>query len=164
MTLNKIVIHWTAGTYFPNSIELEHYHFLIDGNGIIHNGKFKPEDNENCKDGKYALHCGGGNTGAIGVALCGMYGYQCKTKLGYYPLKQIQFERAYELCAKLCNKYAIKITPQTVFTHYEFGITHPNTESRGKPDISIIPYQPFLPMEKIGNFIRNKINWYYTKL
>ncbi len=63
--MNKIIIHWTAGTYQPNTTDLEHYHFLIDGEGKKHNGKYKPEDNENCNDGKYAAHTGGGNTGAL---------------------------------------------------------------------------------------------------
>ena len=28
--MKRIIIHWTAGTYAPNSsVELEHYHYLI---------------------------------------------------------------------------------------------------------------------------------------
>lgn len=161
--LNKIVLHWTAGGYFPNSTDLEHYHYLIDGNGNVINGKYKPEDNENCNDGKYAAHCGGGNTGSIGVALCGMLGYQGKTQLGKYPLKRIQFERAYELCADLCKKYGIFINRNTVFTHYEFGINHPDTSSRGKIDIDFVPYEPNLKPYQVGDYIRGKVIWYKAK-
>ena len=28
--LKRIIIHWTAGTYKPNSLEKEHYHFLVE--------------------------------------------------------------------------------------------------------------------------------------
>ena len=45
---------------------------LVDKNGSVKSGKYTPEDNLNCKDGKYAKHCGGGNTGRIGIAVCCM--------------------------------------------------------------------------------------------
>ena len=28
--MKRIIIHWTAGTYFPTNYEKEHYHFLVD--------------------------------------------------------------------------------------------------------------------------------------
>ena len=56
--MKKIIIHWTAGAHTPNSIDLRYYHYLIDKNGRINYGIFKPEDNENCYDGKYAPHTG----------------------------------------------------------------------------------------------------------
>ena len=72
--MKRIIIHWTAGTYQPNNTDFEHYHYLVNGDGMVINGKFKPEDNLNCNDGKYAAHTGGGNTGSIGIAMCGMSG------------------------------------------------------------------------------------------
>lgn len=162
--MNKIVIHWSGSTYTPNSTDKEHYHYLIDGNGKVIKGKYKPEDNLNCNDGKYAAHCGGGNTGAIGIALCGMAGYKSPTYIGHFPLKQIQFERAFKLAAELCKTYNIPISAQTVFTHYEFGRQHPNTSSAGKIDINFIPYLPNLRAENVGGFIRGKISWYYKHI
>ena len=114
--MKRIIIHWTAGTYSPNSVELEHYHYLIgfeklpSERGIIHTGKCKPEDNLCCTDGSfYAAHTGGGNTGSIGVAICGMLGFQDIKHIGNYPIKPIQMEVCYELCAKLCHQYNIPI-------------------------------------------------------
>lgn len=49
--MKRIIIHWTAGTYFPTNYEKEHYHFLVDAKGEIHYGVFKPEANEICKAG-----------------------------------------------------------------------------------------------------------------
>ena len=97
--MKRIIIHWTAGTYMPNSVELEHYHYLIDFNQVpkekasVKCGKCKPEDNLNCTDGsRYAAHTGGGNTGSIGVAICGMLGYQGIKQIGNYPIKPLQME------------------------------------------------------------------------
>lgn len=160
--MKRIIIHWTAGTNKPCAENLEHYHYLVTGAGEVQNGKYKPEDNLNCNDGKYAAHTGGGNTGSIGVAMCGMYvPAKVDIKRTEYPLTRKQYERTFKLCADLCKKYNIPITPDTVMTHYEFGKKHPNTSSAGKIDITYMtPWEEILPA-KIGDFIRNKIRWYY---
>lgn len=163
--MNKIILHWTAGTNQPCSTDYEHYHYLINKDGVILKGKFAPEDNLNCNNGKYAQHCGGGNTGAIGVSMCGMYvpkGVNIKeTK---FPLTRIQCEATFKLVAELCKKYNIKITPQTVLTHYEFGQAHPKTSSYGKIDIVYLHPFPEIDKKNMGDFIRNKIEWYFNKL
>ncbi|HIU92278.1 MAG TPA: N-acetylmuramoyl-L-alanine amidase [Candidatus Limenecus avicola] len=160
--MNKIIIHWTAGTYQPNTTDLEHYHFLIDGEGKKHNGKFKPEDNENCNDGKYAAHTGGGNTGAIGVSMCAMAGFNSTASCGNYPITPVQLEACFKLCAELCKKYNIPV--ENVWTHYEFGINHPDTTSHGKIDIIYLPPYPLVKRNEVGGFIRSKIRWYLNKL
>lgn len=160
--MNKIIIHWTAGTYQPNTTDLEHYHFLIDGEGKKHNGKYKPEDNENCNDGKYAAHTGGGNTGAIGVSMCAMAGFNSAASCGNYPITPVQLEACFKLCAELCKKYNIPV--ENVWTHYEFGINHPDTTSHGKIDIIYLPPYPLVKRNEVGGFIRSKIRWCLNKL
>ncbi|MCX4275895.1 MAG: peptidoglycan recognition family protein [Candidatus Gastranaerophilales bacterium] len=178
--MKRIILHWTGGIYAPNDKEKKCYHYLIgyhqnkttDNKGNIKfidvatltQGNFTPEDNLNCNDGRYAAHTGGGNTGSIGVSLCGMLGFISASNQGKFPLKRVQFERAYKLCAELCKKYAIVISPATVLTHYEFGKANPATQSRNKPDISFIPYEPNLKPDEVGNFIRNKVQWYFDKV
>ena len=159
--MKRIIIHWTAGTNQPNNVDKEHYHYLIDGDGKIHEGKYKPEDNENCSDGRYAQHTGGGNTGSIGVSMCGMF-IPAKTDLRQtkFPLTRKQCEACFKLCADLGKKYGIPITAQSVMTHYEFGKSHPQTSSAGKIDIIYLPPYPEQTADKIGDFIRNKIRWY----
>lgn len=161
--MKRIIIHWTAGTYYPTDYEKEHYYFLIDKDGNIHNGIFRPEANEICCTGKYAQHTGGGNTGSIGVAICGMAGFRSPKLVGKYPFLQKQFERTMEFCAELCTKYKIETTPQTVLTHYEFGLQHPQTTSAGKVDIAYIPPYPWVKKEDVGSFIRAKVKWYELK-
>ena len=156
-SLNRITIHWTAGTYIPNEVDRRSYHFLIDGEGKVHKGKYKPEDNINCQDGVYARHCGGGNTGNIGIALCGMYSQD-------YPIKRIQLEAACKLAAQLCDKYGIRITNKNVVTHAEFGKQHPHTTSAGKIDIVNLPCVAVYGVDNVGNWIRNKVQWYRQHL
>ena len=90
---------------------------MIDKNGKVINGKFKVEDNENCNDGRYAAHCGGGNTGAIGVSMCGMYGFKSSKAVGPYPLTKKQCEACFKLVAQLCKKHLINLN--NVLTHYD---------------------------------------------
>lgn len=161
--MKKIIIHWTAGTYQPNTTDFEHYHYLVNGDGVVIKGKYKITDNENCNDGVYAQHTGGGNTGAIGVAMCGMAGFTSPQNSGKYPLKKVQCERCFKLIAELAKLYNIPINPQTVMTHYEFGLKHPETSSAGKIDINYLP--PYdIRDKKVGNFIRSKSKWYLLNL
>lgn len=165
MSLNKITYHWTAGRNIPNADEMSHYHFLIDSNGLVYKGKFAPEDNLNCADGKYAQHCGGGNTGNIGIAFCGCYVPKgIAVKNSQFPLAQIQLERGFKLGAELCKKYNIPIDKEHIFTHYEFGLTHPKTSSAGKIDITYMHPFPTITKVACGNFIRTKVKWYFLTL
>lgn len=160
--MKRIIIHWTAGTLQPNNVDYQHYHYLINGDGLVIKGKYRPEDNLNCNDGIYAQHCGGGNTGSIGIAVCGMLGYKNRQQAGNYLLTKIQCEKLFSEVANLCKKYNIKITPDTVLTHYEFGKKHPNTSSAGKIDIIYLP--PYPLVDNVGDFIRSKVLWYYKKM
>ena len=158
--MNRIIIHWTAGGGSPNSCDKQHYHYMVDSKGEVHYGIFKPEDNENCADGRYAQHTGGGNTGSVGVAMCGMCGYSSPNRVGKYPLTKIQCERTFKLIAELAKKYKIDINPLNVMTHYEFGQRNPKTTSFGKIDIVYLPPYPNVAKDKIGDFIRGKALWY----
>ena len=167
--MKRIVLHWTAGTNFPNATDIQHYHFLIDKDGKLYKGKFPVSANEICKTDQfghalYAAHTGGGNTGSIGVAVCGMANFNGKLSSTKFPLTAIQLEKMFSVGAKLCKQYAIPISPDTVLTHYEFGKSHPNTASFGKIDITILP--PYLSVKphEVGNFIRKKVKWYLEKM
>lgn len=161
--MKKIILHWTAGRYYPTQFEKQYYHYLIDKEGRIYKGLYSPEDNLNCSDGKYAAHTGGGNTGAIGVSMCSMYGFKSAASVGDFPITPIQFESCMEFCSELCEKYNLQITPDTVLTHYEFGQKNPKTTSFGKIDIIYLPPYPWIAKQDIGSFIRSKVRWYKAK-
>ncbi|MBO6180748.1 N-acetylmuramoyl-L-alanine amidase [bacterium] len=161
--MKRIIIHWSAGTYYPTWHEKQCYHYLVDKNGKVCEGNYKPEDNLNCNDGLYAMHTGGGNTGSIGVAMCAMAGFVSPKFCGEYPITPVQFEACMKLCAQLCHKYSIEINPSNVMTHYEFGQKNPKTTSFGKIDIIYLPPYSWIPKNDVGSFIRSKIRWYKQK-
>jgi hypothetical protein len=156
-SLNKITLHYTGGTYKPNSTDKEAYHYLIDGDGVVHPGKYKPFDNINTKDGKYARHCGGGNTGNIGVAICCMWDKD-------YPIKRIQLEAMCKLVASLSFTHGVPITSKTIFTHAEFGESHPSSTSKGKQDFVSLPCVAVYGTKQCGEWFRNKIKWYKERI
>jgi N-acetylmuramoyl-L-alanine amidase CwlA len=133
---------------------MEHYHYIIDGGGKIYKGKYSPLDNENCTDGRYAAHCGGGNTGRIGIAIC------CRKNINTPPTQK-QVEAMCKLAAELCITYGL--TPAKVLTHAEFGQQNPKTSSFGKIDINSLPYVNKTGISECGSYLRNKILWYFTK-
>lgn len=151
----NIVLHWTAGNYKPCKTDIDHYHYVIDGDGLVKAGKYEPRDNLNCTDGKYARHCGGGNTGRIGIAICCM-------KDNNTPPKKPQVEAMCHLAARLCTLHGMM--PSQCITHAEFGMKNKKTSSYGKIDISSIPYANIIGVTTTGDYLRNKIQWYYNRI
>lgn len=151
----NIVLHWTGGNYYPCSIDITAYHFLVDKNGSVRSGKYTPEDNLNCGDGKYAKHTGGGNTGRIGIAICCMKDKQT-------PPTQKQVEAMCKQAARLC--YLYNLTPKQCITHAEFGLANPKTSSAGKTDINSLPYVPRNGIKSCADYLRNKIQVYYDRI
>lgn len=97
--------------------------------------------------------------------MCGMYvPKNTPLQMTKYPLTKIQCERCFKLIAELAKEYKIQITPDTVMTHYEFGLKHPNTSSAGKIDITWLPPYSWVTKSDVGSFIRSKIRWYLSKL
>lgn len=162
--VKRIILHWSAGRYYPTDFEKKYYHYLVDVQGNIYSGNYAPEDNNDCNDGVYAAHTGGGNTGSVGVCLCGMYGYKSPRMCGNFPLTKIQFESSMKFTAVLCKRYNLKVTKDTVLTHYEFGKENPKTTSSGKIDINYLPPYPWVGKDDVGGFIRTKVKWYLEKI
>ena len=156
--MKRLIIHWNAGTNEANELDKQHYHFIVDGDGDVVAGKYKPEDNLSTADGKYAAHTLNCNTGSIGVSMAGMLGaIESPFNAGKYPLKEKQLAATVKLVADLCKKYNIPVTDKTVLTHAEvqpnLGITQ-----RGKWDITRIPFKPELVGHKAcGDYIRKLV-------
>ena len=151
--MKRIIIHHTAGSYIPNNTDKKAYHYLIDNNGKVFEGTYKPEDNENCNDGKYAAHTLKGNTGSIGVSACCNMKFNLTTKVSPYPLTLTQFKSICKLCSELCKKY--KISVDNIFTHYGFDLAH--NIKQGKVDITYLPFKPELNPIQVQNYFRTEI-------
>lgn len=156
--MKRIIIHWTAGSHKASSVDKEHYHMIVNGDGTVVNGDHKIEDNLSTADGVYAAHTKGANTGAIGVSMAGMLGAEGPDKLGSYPLTKPQWDACMALVKRLAAKYNIPVTPSTILSHAEvqsiLGI-----KQNGKIDISFgVPGKPELKTARAcGNYIRSLV-------
>lgn len=79
MSLKRIILHWSAGGNTPSSVDREHYHFVVGGDGTVVRGVHTPEDNIITTDQIYGAHTRLLNTGSIGVAAAGMLGAVART-------------------------------------------------------------------------------------
>jgi len=136
--LVRIIMHWTASAYSVGG-NVNHYHFVIDGDGEVFNGKLKPEDNIKTNDGRYTPHVLNANTGAIGVGMACMRGaVEVPFRWGNYPMREVQVDSMCRLVGKLMNQYGIALDRRTVLTHAEVQPTL-GIRQRGKWDITCLP-------------------------
>jgi N-acetyl-anhydromuramyl-L-alanine amidase AmpD len=158
MAMKRVILHWTAGTNNANALDRRYYHYLIQGDGSIVQGDYTPEDNLETADGRYAAHVKNANTGAIGVALCGMLGaVESPFNPGQYPITEEQWIVACEMISGLCKRYAIPVTPSTVLTHAEVQGTLKIAQS-GKWDITRLPWEPgIVGATAVGDHLRQMI-------
>ncbi len=80
--VKRIVLHWSAGRYYPTEFEKNHYHYLIDAEGKVCIKGFinlkimtivMMEDMQLIPEEVTPV--------PIGVTSCGMYGYKSKNIL-----------------------------------------------------------------------------------
>jgi lipocalin len=157
--LNKIICHWTAGSYNVNEQDKEHYHFIIDGTGKVITGDYPPEANISTSDADgYAAHTRGCNTGAIGVSIAAMAGaVENPFDAGKYPVLQLQWGAMVKLVADLAKKYNIPVSTRTILTHAEVEGTL-GIQQAGKWDITRLPFEPAtIGAKAIGDKLRKEV-------
>lgn len=141
--MRRIIVHWTAGAHVPSMFDLEHYHLLIEGSGVLVRGgpSIALNDAGGVKPG-YAAHTLNCNTGSIGVSLCCMAGaVEGPFSAGSAPLTKAQWEMLPRVLARLCQRYDIPVTRQTVLSHAEVQETL-GIRQKGKWDISRLAFEP----------------------
>lgn len=139
--MKRIIIHWTAGAYVASSLDREHYHFLVDGEGKLVRGHPSVADNvPPLKEGVYAAHTKGTNSHSIGIAVCAMHeATDSPFNAGKFPIKKVQIDSLIEAVADLCRRYKIPVTRSTVLSHAEVQPTL-GIKQNGKWDIARLPY------------------------
>lgn len=154
-SMERIIVHWTAGGNKASSTDRKHYHILIEGDGKLVRGDKTIADNESTSDGRYAAHTRSLNTGSIGVSLCGMMSaLESPFDPGPFPITATQWAVLPKVIAALCERYSIPVTPRTVLTHAEVQSTL-GVAQRGKWDIAILPFDTSLnSARKVGDAMR----------
>lgn len=170
MTVKYIIGHWTAGSHYPNKLDLNSYQLLIDADGGLHNGM--------------AVGCASSTGGMNSIT----YNISCCGGLSSSMLTPVQIEKFFSMCAIKLKEY--NLTPDKFYTHAEIGeMTRAyNLKQQGKTYYKtynlitdLLPYNSYLQAnigkidltilpylsgnaKQTGDFIRNKIKWYYLKL
>lgn len=128
--LTRIHFHWTGGTYEPNATDREHYHFIIDGDGAVHDPHEPTE---------VLAHTRWANTGAIGIALAAMaQAVERPFSPGPCPVLARQLAALARLSAFLCERYDIPVSRFSTLSHSEVQPTL-GIKQRQKWDINWIP-------------------------
>jgi hypothetical protein len=156
--MDKIIIHWTAGSYTVSATDREHYHIIVGGDGHLAKGDKSIKANVSTSDNDgYAAHTKNCNSKSIGVSAACMAGaWESPFNAGAYPLKQIQWDTLAEVAAELCNKYNIAVTPTTVLQHGEVE-DNLNIAQDGKWDICKLPWAPSLNQKQVGDQFRDMV-------
>lgn len=158
MSMKRVIIHWTAGGPSASRLDREHYHRIVQQDLEVVHGDEGVLDNIVTSDGDYAAHTLMLNSGSIGVAMCGMHGARERPfDPGPYPITERQLDVTAQIIARLCMKYRIPVTRQTVLTHAEVEPTL-GARQRGKWDISRLPWRSDVQGAlRVGDHIRELV-------
>lgn len=154
--IKYVIGHWTGGMHRPNKIDLSSYQLLIDSDGKRYNGLAPGATSST----------GGMNSITYNISCCG--------GLSTSPITRIQIEAFYKACAETLKKFDLSVNK--FYTHAEIGqMCKDGTITKllpynsylyqniGKVDLKILPDMNGTA-KQTGDFIRNKILWYYQRL
>lgn len=157
--IHRIHLHWDAGSGQVSDITRRSYNGCIDADGHRHAGRWGPEDQAAYRAGERgASHTLSANTGAIGIALCGMAGaVESPFNPGGHPISWDQIDALAGWVAEFCAAYWIPVSRYSVLTHAEIQPTL-GIRQRFKWDITWLPdmARPGDPIE-VGDRIRRLI-------
>lgn len=153
----RIILHWTAGGYMSTVHDRSCYHYLIEGNGNHVKGKHSVTDNCPLNREDYAAHTLNANGGAIGLAVCCMFGArQSPFYPGKFPMKRSQWNALVIAAADLCRRYDLPVTPQTVLGHGEVE-RNLGIRQNGKWEF-MLPWEPTLTVPLVGDMFRRRVS------
>jgi len=164
-SMARVITHWTAGSWTCSSLDRQHYHILIDGDGVLVRGWHPISANAGkLTSGSYAAHTRGCNTGSIGVAICGMAGAEERPfDFGQFPMREFQWRLMAEVVAELCLAYSIPVTPRTVLGHGEVQ-RNLGIKQAGKWDPMVLPWEPELSPAEVGRNFRGLVEIHRDRL
>ena len=158
--MERVICHWTAGNYVANDHDLISYHFLIDGNCVLHRGKFSVSvnvDNLVWEPRNYAAHARATNSNSIGISVCCMKdAIEEPFDGGEAPMLECQWNAMTDVIGQLCLRYRIKVHPTTVLGHGEVYETLGNPQD-GKWDPLCLPWKPTMSKRQVGQKLRRDV-------
>jgi len=156
-SMKRIILHWTAGSYKASSIDLAHYHILVENDGKLVRGSHSIDDNVSTADNVYAAHTYMLNTGSIGISVCCMAGAaESPFNGGSSPMLKMQWDTMTQVVAELCQFYNIPVTPQTVLGHGEVE-SKLGIDQAGKWDPMVQPWDLSLSKQQVGDQFRSLV-------
>lgn len=156
--MRAIVAHWSAGAHAVSSLDKEHYHIIVSGDGEIVKGDNDISDNVSTGDGDYAAHTRGFNTGVIGVSMACMAGaIENPFNAGRFPMTRVQWDTMMMVIANLADFYNIPVSPRTILSHAEVQGTL-GIQQRGKWDFTRLAFDPTVKGAKqCGDRMRREV-------
>lgn len=156
--VDRIVLHWSAGSYQVSAVDKEHYHFIVDGDGVPWEGEHTVDDNEYTGDGDYAAHTRGLNTRSVGLSVACMAGAQeAPFDPGPYPLKEVQWRAAAAVAADVLRAYALPVSLHTMLSHAEIEDVY-GVDQHGKWDVARLPFASDVRgARECGDIFRNLV-------
>lgn len=156
--MDRIVLHWSVGTYTASAVDKEHYHFIVEGSGRVVRGDNSVKANVSTSDADgYAAHCNRLNTKSIGIAVAAMAGaVERPFNAGPYPMTEKQWLTMAAAAADCCRKYKIPVTPKTVLQHGEVEKTL-GVDQNGKWDVLVLPWAPTIPRDRVCEMFREEV-------
>jgi len=157
-----ISLHWTAGGYMPNYIDLRHYHGGVEteNQGVVQYRKWNDYNLD-------IPHTWRRNGELIGLTICGMVNAHTRD-FGKQPIIPQQVE---ELCLAAAEVAELKNIPVTMIrTHAEWAIIDGYGPGSGDPetrwDLSILEPGKCdeITAHQTGNKLRGKITWYRKQI
>lgn len=164
----NVTFHWSAGTHAVTQDCLDHYHFILDGAGLIHHG-VAVENNlvyaGHPRSAQYAAHVKNANTNNIAISAAAMAGSaESAARKGVYgpnAMTAAQVEGLVEVAAHICYHFDIPVLPTRVLGHEEWDSVLGRPQDRW--DVNCIPHLDIRPhLNPDGtydstNFLRQRV-------
>lgn len=157
-----VVWHWTGGTHQANSIDVQHYHWIVNGDGSIVPG-VSPTRNFHPCPANYGAHTRNLNSGWLAISLSCLGGPGTnENNQGQWPMTKAQADMMVAISAQLAEHYGIPVQRPSKADRRGF-LSHAEVQDAlgisqaGKWDFTVC-YDPKVRGAKnVGDFFRQQV-------
>ncbi len=157
-----VVWHWTGGTHQANSIDVQHYHWVVNGDGSVVPG-VSPTRNFHPCPANYGAHTRNLNSGWLAISLACLGGPGTnENNQGQWPMTKAQADVMVAISAQLAEHYGIPVQRPSKADRRGF-LSHAEVQDAlgisqaGKWDFTVC-YDPKIRGAKnVGDFFRQQV-------